>query len=306
MSKVEPKNVSASIRQRLLNLSQTSKRPFQEILQYYAMERFIHRFAQSPYKNKLILKGGLMFYVWNLSASRPTRDIDFLGITPNNPDNIQQIVTDICQIDYPQDGLTFINDSIQCEAIQEQNEYSGIRATLLSKLSQANIKLQIDIGFGDIVHPNPTEFEYPTLLNMHSPCIKGYTATTLIAEKFHTMLRHGTHNSRMKDFYDIWILSRQFDFSGESLQNAITKTFNNRHMDLKKQELLIFTNDFKHDKNRQWNAFIQKSNLTIAPNHFNEVMNQIEPFLSPLLQSCKTDMHFNYKWQAPGPWMLAI
>lgn len=257
MSKTAPKDVSVSIRQHLLNLSQNSKRPFQEILQYYAMERFIYRFSQSPYKNKLILKGGLMFYVWNLSSSRPTRDIDFLGITSNNPDNIKQIINDICDINCSYDGLIFIKNSIQCEKIQEQNEYTGIRATLFAELHQANIKLQIDIGFGDIIHPNPITFEYPTLLNMHSPHIKGYTANTLIAEKLHTMFRHGTHNSRMKDIYDIWLLSRQFNFLGTQLQDAITKTFNNRNMDLKKQEILIFSDNFKKDKNKnqQWNAF---------------------------------------------------
>jgi hypothetical protein len=304
MSTTTPKNISTSIRQRLLNLSQLSKRPFQEILQYYAMERFIHRFSLSPYKDKLILKGGLMFYVWHLASSRATRDIDFLGITPNNPNNIHKIITQICDINYSNDGMIFIKDNIQCIGIQEQNEYTGIRATLFATLEQAKIKLQIDIGFGDIIHPNPIDFHYPTLLDMQTPQIKGYTPETLIAEKLHTMLRHGSRNSRMKDIYDIWLLSRQFQFNGQTLKNAIIKTLSNRGLTLDNHEPLIFTDDYKDDKNRnqQWNAFIRKSTLSITPANFSEAMDQIKLFTQPMLESYSSKAAFNKKWLAPGPW----
>ena len=114
------------------------------------MERFIYRFSKSPYKSKLILKGGLMFSVWNISQSRPTRDIDFLGLTSNNPENIKTIIKNICRIDCIDDGVSYNKESIHCDKIQEQNEYSGIRATLATNIGKVEIKLQIDIGFGDI------------------------------------------------------------------------------------------------------------------------------------------------------------
>lgn len=161
-----------------------------------------------------------MFSLWNLSPSRPTREIDFLGITANNPENIHKIITNISQIDCD-DGVVFLDKTIECESIQEQNEYTGIRTTFFAELDKAKVKMQIDIGFGDIIHPNPIDFEYPKLLDMPFPKIKGYTPETLISEKLHTMFRHGTANSRMKDFYDIWLLSRQFDFAGDRLSEAI-------------------------------------------------------------------------------------
>lgn len=190
-------NVSASIRQRLFNLAQATHRPFQEVLQYYAMERFIDRFSRSPYKDRLVLKGALMFYVWNLSESRATRDIDFLGIMSNNAEQIRGVVADICQYSDGTDGVIFFADSVHCEAIQERNDYSGMRAIFGAEIDGAKVKLQLDIGFGDIVHPAPVEFQYPTLLEMPSPTIKGYTPETLIAEKLHAMLRFGVGNSHV-------------------------------------------------------------------------------------------------------------
>lgn len=303
MTTSKPKNISASVRQRLFNLAQTSTRPFQEILQYYMMERFIDRFSRSSYKNKFILKGGLMFSIWNLSASRPTRDIDFSGITSNNPKNIHKIITNICQIN-SNDGVAFLDKTIECEPIQEQNEYTGIRSTFLAELDKSKIKMQIDIGFGDIIYPDPIAFEYPTLLDMPSPRVKGYTPETLISENLHTMFRHGIANSRMKDIYDIWLLSRQFTFSGDRLSEAIEKTFHNRGMEIKEQEPLIFSNTFKNDqtKNQQWNAFINKNTLSTLPNDFIEAMDQIEPFIAPILYSYKSDKNFDLVWHPPGPW----
>ncbi len=305
MKKSESKNISASVRQRLFNLAQSSRRPFQEVLQYYMIERFIDRFSKSVYKNKLILKGALMFSIWNLSSSRPTRDIDFLGITTNTPENIHKIITNICKISCIEDGVRFLDETIQCESIQEQNEYTGVRATFLAELDKARIKMQIDIGFGDIIHPEPMDFKYPTLLDMQSPVIRGYTTETLISEKLHTMFRRGAGNSRMKDIYDIWLLSRQFDFAGNRLSEAIKKTFYNRGMETKSQKHRIFSNDFKNDqtKNQQWNAFIGKNTFSIVPNGFVEAMDQIETFIAPILQSYKNEKSFNLVWHPPGPWV---
>lgn len=191
------------------------------------IERFIDRLSKSPYKNRFVLKGALMFVVWDLSDTRATRDIDLLGETQNSIENLTQIIQEICRIECLEDAAIFMADSVECQPIQEQNEYQGIRAYFNGELAKAKTRMQIDIGFGDIVFPKPSDVNYPTMLGMASPAILGYTPETLIAEKTHAMVRHGLRNSRMKDYFDVWVLSNQFVFEGAHLAKAIQKTFSN-------------------------------------------------------------------------------
>tara|TARA_R110002110_G_C13427504_1_gene715007 strand:+ start:829 stop:1749 length:921 start_codon:yes stop_codon:yes gene_type:complete len=299
------KDVSASIRQKLLNLSVKSKRPFEEVLQYYMIERFIYRLSISAYKDLFILKGALMLHVWQLSASRATRDIDLLGTADNSVENISSIIKDICLI-VDDDGVIYDENSVQAEVIQEQNSYSGIRAKFNGDIGRARARMQIDIGFGDVIHPEPIKVSYPTLLpNISTPDILGYTPETLISEKVHSMVRHGTRNSRIKDFFDIWFLSRQFLFEGQTLSKAIQKTFANREMPLSKLHSDIFSDEFKANvqMQRYWTAFINKniSGITL-PNDFDSIMNQIALFISPIFEAIERSNEFTYTWVAPGPW----
>lgn len=273
MNNIIIQNIGTSIRQRLLNLARKTNRPFDEILQYFIIERFLYRLSLSQFKDKFILKGALMFHAWNLVDSRATRDIDFLGVTANQESHIKKIINEICQIDCLEDGIKYIWEDIQCKKTQKNNEYSGIRANFFAELAKAKIKIQIDIGFGDIVYPKPLEFNYPTLLKMDSPRVQGYTPETVIAEKLHTMIRYGLTNSRMKDIFDVWLLSRQFSFEGEYLSRAIMKTFSNRSMAYKDMDFLLFS-EYKSNttKNQQWNAFIIKNKLPIFPDTFTEAI----------------------------------
>lgn len=208
MSVKSPKNVSASVRQRLLDRAKRDRRPFNELLQYYAMERFLCRFSRSPHASRFVLKGALMLRVWRSPEFRPTMDIDLLGQTRNEEANISAQIRDVLSVEVDPDGLVFDRDSIRTERIAEDAVYQGIRARFLATLDSARINMQVDIGFGDVVFPEPEEADLPVLLDFPAPRLRCYSRESAIAEKFETMVKLGELNSRMKDFYDIWLLSR--------------------------------------------------------------------------------------------------
>ena len=296
-------NVAASIRQRLLNFSRETGRPFDEILQYYMIERFIDRLSKSPYKKQFILKGALMFVVWQLTDSRATRDIDFLGKTKNSTENIKYIFQTVCRLAIPQDGVVFFPEQVVCEPIQKQSDYVGIRTRFQGELAGARIHMQIDIGFDDVVYPKPTPIQYPTFLEMVSPELYGYTPETLIAEKVHAIMRHGIQGSRMKDYFDVSFLSRQFSFHAKSLFDALSHTFNRRKMTLSQLTFLSSktfqeTIDFK---NKQCAVFIKKNNLDGVSQTFPKTLEQLRDFIEPLYKSNSKDI-VRLRWYPPGPW----
>jgi hypothetical protein len=199
-------NLAASIRQRLLNKARETGRPFNEILQYFAIERFLYRLATSPHADKFVLKGALMFTAWQAPLSRPTRDIDLLGLTNNSIDAIVAMTQTICTQAVEPDGLTFEPEGVEGERIVEGADYEGVRVRFRGSLGTARITMQLDIGFGDVVIPQPVMVEYPTILPLSAPRLRGYSRESAIAEKFEAMIKLGILNSRMKDFFDVWLL----------------------------------------------------------------------------------------------------
>ncbi|MDX1589419.1 MAG: nucleotidyl transferase AbiEii/AbiGii toxin family protein [Oleiphilaceae bacterium] len=202
------KNIAASVRQKLLNKSREEKRPFQELLQYYAMERFLYRLSQSHHNLSFTLKGALMLRVLQGPDSRPTRDIDMLGQASNEPEAIVAQVREVIETKVVDDGLRFAPDTVNTEIITEDADYQGLRVTFTGCLDRARIPMQLDIGFGDSVFPFPFWRDFPTLLDFPAARIQCYSPESTIAEKFQAMVHLGELNSRMKDFYDIWLLSR--------------------------------------------------------------------------------------------------
>ena len=224
------KNIAASVRQRLLNRAREDKRPFNELLQYYAMERFLFRLSQSDYAEQFILKGALMLRVWQSPEIRPTVDIDMLGKTDNDANAILDQMREILAVEVENDGVVFDAGSLQTEAITEDADYQGLRVRCRASLDRAQITLQVDIGFGDVVHPAPVKANFPILLDFPAPELLCYSRESAVAEKFEAMVKLAALNSRMKDFYDIWLLSRQFDFEAANLSEAIHRTLNKRLM----------------------------------------------------------------------------
>ena len=223
-----PRNVSASVRQRLLNRARGDRRPFNELLQYFAMERVLYRLSQSAHADRFVLKGALMLQVWRSPTTRPTMDIDLLGRTSNAEAALVEQLQDILAVDVEPDGLDFDADSIRTERTTEGAEYEGIRIRFSGVLDTARVRMQIDVGFGDVVYPAPEAVDLPTMLDFPAPRLLCYSREASIAEKLEAAVKLGMLNSRMKDFYDVWLLSRQFDFDGSELADAIRLTFERR------------------------------------------------------------------------------
>lgn len=303
MKKKPIKNMAASIRQRLLNEAKAAKKPFQEVLQYYAMERFLHRLSQSKHADKFVLKGALMFVAWGAKTSRPTKDIDLLGRTKNELESIVSIVRDICAQQVDDDGLKFDHENVTGIIIKEDAEYEGVRTTFLATLGAARVSMQIDIGFGDVIHPKPLQTTYPTILDHEQPQLSGYSRESAIAEKFEAMVSLGMFNTRLKDFYDVWLLSRTYEFDGRDLAIAIQKTFANRQTDVVASPVAL-TETFSNDetKKKQWAAFLRKSRLSDAPSELSVVTEEISRFLSPVAQAIVDSDAFGRGWTPSGPW----
>lgn len=303
--KREVKNHSASVHRQLLDKAKQSSRPFNQLLQYYAAERFLYRFSQSKHRDKAVLKGAMMFIVWNAPYARATRDIDMLGILNNSMDNVTDMVKSICVTTVPSDGLSFDPGTVKGEQIIEDGDYKGVRVKFQGFLGNARVSMQIDFGFGDIVFPKAQEIEYPTMLDMPAPKLKGYPKETVIAEKFHTMMNLGIINSRMKDFYDIWLLIQQFDFHSGSIEQAIRKTFKNRKTTITSPIGLFERIKSEKEKDIQWKAFIRKSGLHTVPDELGDIIHQISSFMIPITDMNPKEKSRNLAWHAPGPWREA-
>ncbi|MFC2160848.1 nucleotidyl transferase AbiEii/AbiGii toxin family protein [Acidobacteriota bacterium] len=297
-----PRNIPASVRQRLPNRAKKDQRPFNELLQYFAIERFLYRLSKSSHADRFILKGALMLRVWHSPKLRPTMDINLLGRTNNKEAEIIAKIRDILTVDVETDGLAFDPDSIQDERITEDADYGGIRIRLLVTLDSVRINMQIDIGFGDVVFPEPEKLDLPTILNYSAPRLLCYSRESSISEKLEAMVKLGMLNSRMKDFYDIWLLSRQFNFDGAKLAEAIRRTFERRGTALP-AEIKIFTEPFIVAKQIQWAAFQKRLQQNHVPSSFREIMASVSSFLSPIITALNLEKATPKIWTAPGPWI---
>jgi hypothetical protein len=297
------RNVAASVRARLLNRSRETNRPFQELLQYHAMERFLYRLSRSTHRRSFILKGALLLRVWDAPVSRPTRDVDLLGHVKNDVENLARIVREICQTDVEPDGMTFDAATVAGARIKEDAEYEGVRLKFVGTLEKARVTMQVDVGFGDAVIPPAAEVEYPTLLDLPAPRLRAYRRETVVAEKFQAMVFLGTLNSRMKDFYDIWLLARQFDFDGQTLSAAIRATFESRGAEID-PEPVAFRPEFfaSEDVVRRWTAFVRKGRFAEAPATLAEVVELVARFVGPVARAARDDQLADMAWRAPGPW----
>jgi hypothetical protein len=291
------------MRQRLLMKARETSRPFSELLQYFAMERFLYRLSKSRFAGHFVLKGALMLTVWKAPLTRPTMDIDLLGRIENSIETVTKVTREICRQEVEPDGIIFDLTNIDAERIAEDADYEGIRIRFRGSLNTARFIIQLDIGFGDIVIPSPEPTNYPTLLDLPAPRLCGYSKESTIAEKFEAMVKLGILNSRMKDFFDIWLMSRQFDYEGPMLAEAILKTFSTRGTNIQSEPIAL-TNSFAEDtaKAAQWRGFIRKNQLKNVPQNLMEVVTNIAAFLRPIAEQLAASPPFKGTWKAPGPW----
>lgn len=301
------KDRAASVRARLTDKARESGRPFSELLQYYAMERFLYRLSQLPESDRLLLKGALMLQVWDAPDSRPTRDIDLLAYLNNEVQAVEALARAACEIEVIDDGMVFDSATISGQRIKEDADYEGVRVRLTGRLSNARVPIQLDVGFGDVVYPAAEEADYPVLLDAPAPSLRVYPRETLIAEKYEAMVRLGEVNSRVKDFFDIWLLARQFDFSGDALATAITKTFANRKTEPPASTPVALTEAFSSADRSQglWAAFLRRSDIAIAPTKFSDVVAELRVFLLPPSVAAASGEQLGYDWGAAGSWTIS-
>lgn len=296
-------NPAASVHQRLLNLARTNGRPFNEVLQFYGIERFLYRLAQSQYRDRLVLKGALMLLVWKMPVTRPTRDIDLLGRISNDLESVRAMVAEICRQAVEEDGLMFDPSTVITERIAEDADYEGVRARFQGHLGKARIAMQIDLGFSDVITPAPVAISYPAMLGHASAELMAYSRETVVAEKLEAMVSLGQLNSRMKDFFDLWLLARTQDFEGRVVVEAISRTFARRQTQVV-VEPVCFSDEFATDpaKVAQWTAFVRNGRLTEVPVSFGDVIVAVRIFLRPALEAVARNREFVANWRAPGPW----
>jgi Nucleotidyl transferase AbiEii toxin, Type IV TA system len=296
------RDLAASVRQRLLNQAHAQKRPFQELLQYFAMERFLYRLAQSRHADKFILKGALLLTAWQAPLSRSTMDIDLLGKTSNKVEHIASIVSELCTMETEADGVNFDATSVRAVRIKEDADYEGVRVQFKATLAGARIPMQIDIGFGDVIHPSSSRIEYPTLLEFPPPILQAYPKETVIAEKLEALTALAALNSRMKDFFDLWALSRLYPFEGVVLVKAIKATFEHRSTAIEPNPEGL-TDDFGEQKSILWTAFLHRARLRTAPESLVEAIGLVREFASLPLAAAASKDRFNYRWLPRGPWV---
>ena len=303
MSDPRPKNVAASAYAKLKNIATLKKCNLMHVLIRYAMERFLYRLSVSEYSKQFVLKGGNLFVIWQKGQNfRPTIDSDFLYFGNADQTYLKTVFIEICGSPVDQeDGMRFDAESIDISQIREETEYGGTRIVFNAYLGSARIRLQFDIGIGDAITPPPEWAEFPVLLKGDIPRLRIYPKETAIAEKFETMVSRGMLNSRMKDFYDIWLLTELFDFDFTILRQAVINTFSNRHVSLPIEQPECFTEEFylSNIKQTQWSAFCRKNELQGQPKHLPEAVTRIKAFLLPVLcltQSQPSIWHSGKGW----------
>jgi len=300
----QPTNLPASIHQRLLNQAKREHRPLQELLQYFTIERFLYRLSRSPHAHKFLLKGALMLRLWESPLARPTMDIDLMGRATVTEENLVTVIKEILSQEVPEDGVRFDPASVHAEAIRLDANCQGVRVRFIAYIGTMKLSMQVDVGFGDIVIPEPLSIKFPVLLDFPPPELLAYTPESAIAEKFQAMVVLDTANSRMKDFYDIWSLARKKEFNGQVLRQAIEATFKQRRTPLPADVPVGLTAGFGKDKTKQtqWSAFLRKSRLETGATGFEEVIALLRSFLMPPTLTAAKDDPFEQQWPAGGPW----
>ena len=292
------------MRARLTNLAKEQNEDFQELLSRYARERLLYRLSISEYQARFILKGALLFTYWTGSPHRPTRDLDLLGHGPTELALLEKAFREVCLVEVQPDGLEFQSDSVDGERIKEGENYEGVRLHLKVLLGNARIVLQVDVGFGDRVVPKPEDIDFPVLLDFPAPHLKSYPRETVVAEKFEAMVKLGMLNSRMKDFYDLWILSERFSFEGAVLSRAIKTTFETRGTQVPASMPVALTAEFHDDrqKNAQWVAFLRRSHLDADAKSLPEIAATLSAFLIPIAVAVAKNEKITQTWSPGGPW----
>jgi predicted nucleotidyltransferase component of viral defense system len=303
MNGKEMKNIAASVLARLRNVSKSSGAPFQQVLQQYAIERFLYRISKSKHAPSVILKGALLLKTIGIPSARPTLDIDMLRRGKADQASLVALVKDCATLEVEADGLTYISDSAVAEEITKDSEYEGTRVRMDARIDNVRLKIQIDFGVGDVMVPGPRMIEYPMFLDSDTIRLLAYPVESAIAEKLQAMVALGNANSRMKDFYDVWTYSNHLDFNTGTLLKAIDATFKNRETPVPAEEFRALSKAFAEEHRVQWNVFVKKIGEDQLTDAFGKVVENLETFATPLLHSLAHGEKLTQQWKAGNGWV---
>ncbi|CAH1905055.1 Nucleotidyl transferase AbiEii toxin, Type IV TA system [Candidatus Nitrotoga sp. HW29] len=295
-------NMGASIRNRLLDKARTEKLDFNLLLTRYALERMLYRLSISAQYDQFLLKGALLFDLWFDVPHRPTHDADLLGFGSPEIPHLEEVFRNISRIKV-EDGIVFQPDSVKGIEIRKEANYAGVRITLTGLLDSARCPIQVDVGFGDAVVPGPEDVRYPIILTgLPEPQLRAYPRYTVVAEKLEALTSLGILNSRMKDFFDLWVLAKYSDFDGELLSRAIAATFERRRTGFPEGISIGLSDEFINDnqKNKQWQAFLRKNALDPMP--LATVISDLREFLLPVLVAAAKSSRHDMVWRAGLGW----
>ena len=297
-------NVAASVRDRLLNQARTSGTDVQLLTIRYALERLLYRLSVSAHKDRFVLKGAMLFPAWTDDVFRPTRDLDLLGHGDNTPEALAETFREVFRQDVEEDGLVFDAEAVSARVIREEKVYSGVRIKSVVRLGTARYPVQVDIGFGDKITPEPDELDYPTILEFPAPRLRAYPHATVVAEKFEAMVQLGLGSTRIKDFYDLTAISRLFEFDGAILAEAIRNTFTQRGTDIPAAKPSALTSEFadKPESIRLWRQFIEDDAMLVKDTNFGPILDEIAAFVLPPATAATQGKRFDRHWPAGGPW----
>lgn len=280
----------------LRRVAKATGRSVAEVLQYYAMERFLYRLGVSNHATEFVLKGAMLQRVWDPASYRSTRDIDFLSFGENDPERMRQCVQEILSQDRPEETVEFDPTNVQLAIIKEHDEYQGVRVKFTAKVASAKIPMQLDIGFGDAVRPAILWEDYPTLLPAPAPRIRIYSRESIIAEKTHAMVKLGIVNSRLKDYYDIWLLSLHWAFERRALVSAIQATFAARDTSVP-ITLIGLSQEYVLSHQGMWRNYLKKTGL--VSDDLDRVVDRLGSFLLPCLNAAAASNSADSIW-SPG------
>ena len=286
-----------SVKNRLRNISKATGKTMQELLIMYCLERTLYRLSISNYSNKFVLKGGVLLYaLFNGNYARTTADVDLLAEKiSNDVEEMYRIFQDILSIK-TNDPIIYDLKTLNVTTITEHKKYHGLNVSVLAFLDRAQINLSVDIGFGDVIYPNKVKMDYPVILDDDNSIIYAYSIYSCIAEKFEAIVSLGYDNSRLKDFYDIYVIVSSFDLTGNELFNAIKETFG--HRNTKFDEIVIFENDFLDEiRIKRWNSFIKKKKAMMELS-LEDTINLINKLLIPIVNALTNDEEFNKYWDS--------
>ena len=306
MSKRTPKNRPASIQQRLINGARARGEDANFALQRYAAERFLYRLGESAHREHFVLKGATLFALWGGSLYRPTRDLDFTGYGSSEPNAVLDRFREICAVVVVEDGVVFEAATLRTEPIREETDYGGVRFLFEARLGAARVQMQVDVGFGNAIEPPAEDVEYPRLMDAPSPNVRAYPQEAVVAEKFHAMVVLGERNTRLKDFYDLHVLARNFPFDGDRIARAIKATFARRRTPIEVSLPVALAPRFFTDGQRgqQWRAYLTRNSLPGALADFGAVGELLQSFLQPVWSALAANEDFLGLWPQSGPWTM--